>query len=81
VDSVDQHTETMVQQVIREQFKTHTLISIAHRLDTIVEFDRVVVLEKGCIVEEGNPRELLFSGRGKFRDLWDASRRVKDDTQ
>lgn len=77
VDSVDQHTENMVQQVVREEFADHTLISIAHRLDTIIDFDRVVVLEKGCIVELGSPRELLDSGRGKFKDLWDASRRTE----
>jgi ATP-binding cassette, subfamily C (CFTR/MRP), member 1 len=65
----------VVQQVIREEFRDHTVISIAHRLDTIVDFDRVVVLEKGCLVEEGNPRELLRVSSSRFKALWDASRR------
>ncbi|KAJ9136431.1 ABC multidrug transporter [Pleurostoma richardsiae] len=72
--SVDHQTDAQMQEVIRDEFREHTVISIAHRLETIADFDRVVVLEKGCVVEEGNPRELLASGKGKFRELWDASR-------
>ncbi|KAJ3942687.1 uncharacterized protein N0V96_006906 [Colletotrichum fioriniae] len=73
--SVDAHTERMVKDLIRDEFKHHTIIAIAHRLDTVVDFDRVVVLDKGRVVEVGNPRDLLNQGRGKFRELWDASRR------
>lgn len=65
----------MVKDLIRDEFKHHTIIAIAHRLDTVVDFDRVVVLDKGRVVEVGNPRDLLNQGRGKFRELWDASRR------
>jgi ATP-binding cassette, subfamily C (CFTR/MRP), member 1 len=77
--SIDRHTESMIQQVIHEDFRSHTVLSIAHRLDTILDFDRVIVLEKGCIVEEGAPRALLNSGLGRFRALWDASRRSNAD--
>ncbi|KAF4778786.1 hypothetical protein HER10_EVM0010424 [Colletotrichum scovillei] len=73
--SVDAHTERMVKELICKEFKHHTIIAIAHRLDTVVDFDRVVVLDKGRVVEVGNPRDLLSQGRGKFRELWDASRR------
>ncbi|KAK1465457.1 hypothetical protein CCUS01_07575 [Colletotrichum cuscutae] len=73
--SVDAHTERMVKDLVRDEFKHHTIIAIAHRLDTVVDFDRVVVLDKGHVVEVGNPRDLLSQGRGKFRELWDASRR------
>lgn len=69
---MDQKTEEMVREVIETQFKDHTVISIAHRLDTIVDFDRVVVMEKGCIVEIGNPRELLES-ETRFKALWHAN--------
>lgn len=72
--SVDQATEEMVRKVIETQFRNHTVLSIAHRLETVVDFDRVVVLEKGCVVEVGQPRELLRTG-GRFKALWDASRR------
>ncbi|KAF9870342.1 ABC transporter [Colletotrichum karsti] len=71
--SVDAHTERMVRDLIREEFKEHTVIAIAHRLDTIADFDRVVVLDKGRVVEVGEPQSLLLEG-GKFRELWDASK-------
>ncbi|KAL2876417.1 hypothetical protein SGCOL_008417 [Colletotrichum sp. CLE4] len=74
--SVDAHTERMVKDLIREEFKHHTIIAIAHRLDTVIDFDRVVVLDKGRVVEVGNPRELLDQRRGRFRELWDASRQA-----
>ncbi|KKY33136.1 putative abc multidrug transporter [Diaporthe ampelina] len=62
----------LVQRVVREDFAPHT-----HRLETVVGFDRVVVLEKGCVAEEGCPRELLaWAGGSRFRALWDASRRA-----
>ena len=79
LNSVDRQTETVVQQIVRDEFRNHTVVSIAHRLDTIVDFDRVVVLEKGCLVEEGSPRELLELPGSRFKALWDASRR--QDTQ
>ncbi|CAM1511520.1 Fc.00g090330.m01.CDS01 [Cosmosporella sp. VM-42] len=74
--SVDQKTEEMVRKVIETQFREHTVVSIAHRLDTIVDFDRVVVMEKGCVVEVGGPKELLGSA-SRFKALWDASHRSK----
>lgn len=46
------------------------MISIAHRLDTIVDFDRVVVLEKGRIIETGHPKMLLQDAGSKFKALW-----------
>ncbi|KAH6996315.1 P-loop containing nucleoside triphosphate hydrolase protein [Ilyonectria sp. MPI-CAGE-AT-0026] len=70
--SVDQKTEEVVKLVIETQFREHTVISIAHRLDTILDFDRVVVMEKGHIVEVGKPTELLASS-SKFKALWGAS--------
>lgn len=70
--SVDGEIEAKVQKVIETLFKNHTIISIAHRLDTIMDFDKVVVLDKGKVVEAGKPRELLESST-KFKVLWEAS--------
>jgi ATP-binding cassette, subfamily C (CFTR/MRP), member 1 len=66
-----------MQEIIREEFREHTVISIAHRLQTIVDLDHVVVLEDGRVVEDGNPRELLAGrvGMGRFKDLWTTQRR------
>ncbi|KAK2037213.1 multidrug resistance-like protein [Colletotrichum somersetense] len=72
--SVDAHTEKTVKDLIREEFKDHTVIAIAHRLDTVADFDRVVVLDEGRVVEVGSPRDLLLQAGGRFRQLWDASK-------
>ena len=61
-----------MQRLIRDEFRDHTVISIAHRLETIADFDRVVVLDQGCVVENGPPEQLLASG-GRFKELWDIS--------
>ncbi|KAK2001812.1 multidrug resistance-like protein [Colletotrichum falcatum] len=72
--SVDAQTEKMVKELIRGEFKDHTVIAIAHRLDTVADFDRVVVLDKGRVVEAGKPRDLLRQAGGRFRELWDANK-------
>lgn len=74
--SVDGETEALVQRVVREDFAGYTVVAVAHRLETIVDFDRVVVLEGGCVAEEGRPGELLARPGGRFRGLWEASRRA-----
>ncbi|KAL3470131.1 putative ABC transporter [Aspergillus californicus] len=55
---VDPETESLIQQVIDEGFRAHTVLSIAHRLNTIMGFDKVVVLDQGRVVEYGDPRVL-----------------------
>jgi ATP-binding cassette, subfamily C (CFTR/MRP), member 1 len=57
--SMDLATDRLVQELIRVEFRDHTIITVAHRLETIAESDRVVVLEKGRIVEFENPKTLL----------------------
>lgn len=69
--SVDVHTDLLMQQIIREEFMDCTIISVAHRLDTIVDFDRVAVLDAGRVVEVGEPGELLRREGGRFRDLYE----------
>ena len=60
--SVDTETDALMQQLIHEQFRSSTVIFIAHRLDTIMSCDRIVMLEQGSIIESGPPRELLARG-------------------
>ncbi|KAF5561502.1 multidrug resistance-associated 1 [Fusarium phyllophilum] len=67
--SVDQKTEETIKTVIESEFKDHTVVFITHRLDTIMDFDRVIVMDKGCVVELGEPKSLLASG-AKFKALW-----------
>ncbi|KAJ2335985.1 Multidrug resistance-associated protein 1 [Coemansia sp. RSA 2681] len=65
---VDLETDHKMQELIRSEFSECTVLTIAHRLDTIMSSDRIIVMEKGEIVEIGPPQELIASG-GKFAEL------------
>lgn len=67
--SVDHETERVMQEIIRVEFKDYTIISVSHRLDMIMDFDRVVVMDKGEIVEVGNPVVLAGQTETRFGDL------------
>jgi ABC-type multidrug transport system fused ATPase/permease subunit len=68
--SVDTGTDVLMQAVIRSEFRGRTVIAIAHRLDTIMDFDRVVVMDQGQIVEVGPPAVLREKENSYFRTLW-----------
>ena len=57
--NVDMATDKIIQSTIQRKFKHCSVLSIAHRLDSIMEADKVVVMEKGRIVETGRPLSLL----------------------
>lgn len=67
--SVDQETERVMQETIRTEFKNYTVIAVSHRLDMIMDFDRVVVMDTGEIVEVGNPAMLAREAGSRFGDL------------
>ncbi|XP_063171075.1 multidrug resistance-associated protein 1-like [Candoia aspera] len=66
--AVDLETDSLIQSTIRMQFEGCTVLTIAHRLNTIMDYARVIVLEKGEIVECGAPGTLIESG-GIFCDM------------
>lgn len=67
--SVDQATEKVMQQIIKTEFEKYTVVAVSHRLDMIMDFDDVVVMDKGCIVEVGNPRVLAEEAGTRFGEL------------
>jgi len=67
--AVDVETDTLIQQTIRKEFRNSTILTIAHRLETIQDYDRVVVMEAGRSVEEGKPDELLAQSNSRFYQL------------
>ncbi|KAK4235430.1 hypothetical protein C8A03DRAFT_36723 [Achaetomium macrosporum] len=69
--SIDYATDSAIQETIREL--TSTIITIAHRLQTIVDYDKVLVLDKGQIVEYGHPWELMRKAGGSFRGMCEMS--------
>ncbi|KAI0376568.1 P-loop containing nucleoside triphosphate hydrolase protein [Hypomontagnella monticulosa] len=68
--SVDQDTDRAIQSIIREEFKDYTVIMVSHRLDVVLEFDTVVVMAEGSIIEMGTPRVLVETDGSKFQELW-----------
>ncbi|KAJ2863565.1 Multidrug resistance-associated protein 1 [Coemansia aciculifera] len=65
---VDLETDSKMQELIRSEFSDCTVLTIAHRLDTIMSSDRIIVMEKGEIAEIGPPHELIANG-GMFAEL------------
>ncbi len=69
--SVDSHSEQMIQYATETITKDRTSIVIAHRLATIKQADKIIVMDKGLIVEKGTHQELLMKEKGFYKNLYD----------
>ncbi|XP_058451157.1 multidrug resistance-associated protein 1 isoform X4 [Malaya genurostris] len=67
--AVDLETDDLIQRTIRTEFKECTVLTIAHRLNTIMDSDKVIVLDKGHIKEYAAPNELLQSKSSAFYSM------------
>jgi ATP-binding cassette subfamily B protein len=74
--ALDPENELHIQAAIDELVKNKTVVVIAHRLNTISRADKIVVIDKGRIVEEGT-HETLAARNGLYKALWDEQQRVK----
>ncbi|MCX6757924.1 MAG: ABC transporter ATP-binding protein [Candidatus Nomurabacteria bacterium] len=68
--SLDSISESYIQEAFNELMKGKTTIIIAHRLSTIQKMDRIIVLDKGKIIEEGT-HKVLLKNKGLYSELWD----------
>ena len=59
--NVDLHTDQLIQQAIRSHFSICTVLTIAHRTETILDSDRIVVLDNGSIIDVGTPSAMLLN--------------------
>ena len=71
--SVDLATDTAVQETIRRAFAKSTIVTIAHRLNTVIDFDKIVVMDAGKVAEHGSAHELLQIPDGLFLKLVDST--------
>lgn len=69
--SLDSYSEGMIQDALSNLMKNKTVIVIAHRLSTIIKMDRIIVLDRGKIIEEGTHNELTKKPNGLYRKLWE----------
>ncbi|XP_031472682.1 uncharacterized protein LOC116245137 [Nymphaea colorata] len=60
--NIDHRTDAIIQKLIRNEFAGATVVAVAHRLQTVLDFDRIFVLSKGQIVESGSARNLAERG-------------------
>ncbi|XP_055592513.1 multidrug resistance-associated protein 1-like isoform X3 [Uranotaenia lowii] len=67
--AVDLETDDLIQRTIRTEFKDCTVLTIAHRLNTIMDSDKVIVLDKGQITEYAAPNELLQDKQSAFYSM------------
>ena len=71
--SVDREADKLIQKSIKTYFSNTTVLSIAHRLNTIADFNRVLVLQDGVLVEFDSPHELLSRENSLFSQLAEAT--------
>ncbi|XP_032235067.2 ATP-binding cassette sub-family C member 4 isoform X2 [Nematostella vectensis] len=71
--NVDMHTERVIQGAIKHAFQDCTLIVIAHRIHTVLECDKVLVMDSGRVVESEPPRDLLDAPDTLFSNLYNLS--------
>merc|ERR1712086_162076 len=75
--SIDNETDSIIQRMIRENFASATVLTIAHRLNTIMDSDRVLVLDDGNVAEFDTPAALMNQG-GIFASMVEKSKSAHD---
>lgn len=71
--NVDPQTDALIQRTIRIKFKECTVLTVAHRLHTVMDSDRILVMDAGHAKEFDNPHLLLQYEDGIFRDMVEAT--------
>ena len=67
--AVDPETDELIQSTIKTEFRNCTVLTIAHRVNTIMNSDKVVVLSKGQIIEMASPTDLMTNPASVFRSM------------
>ncbi|RXW13458.1 hypothetical protein EST38_g12398 [Candolleomyces aberdarensis] len=71
--SVDYATDELISKTIRQEFAQSTILTIAHRLRTVIDYDRVMLLDQGRIIEFDKPSTLLSDSSSHFYALCKAT--------
>ena len=68
--SVDMESDALIQRTLQTSLGSTTVLTIAHRLETVMHCDRIVVMHDGKVAEAGPPDELRDTPGGRFAELW-----------
>lgn len=71
--SIDMETDAQIQSTIRDCMSDAMVITIAHRLFTVIDYDKLMILEEGEIIEYGSPKSLMQDPNSKFRKMCESS--------
>ncbi|CAO3622955.1 unnamed protein product [Cunninghamella blakesleeana] len=71
--SIDVETDSIIQETIREQFSNCTILTVAHRINTIANYDRILVLDQGKVVEFDTPYNLMTQEGSVFKSMCEDS--------
>jgi len=70
--SVDMESDALIQRTLQSELGGTTVLTIAHRLDTIMHCDRIMVMHEGAVAESGPPETLKNQAGSRFAELWEA---------
>ncbi|KAI9600531.1 hypothetical protein H4Q26_000315 [Puccinia striiformis f. sp. tritici PST-130] len=71
--SIDMETDAQIQSTIRECMGDSMVITIAHRLFTVIDYDKLIILREGQIIESGSPKDLIQDSNSEFRSMCESS--------
>jgi ATP-binding cassette, subfamily C (CFTR/MRP), member 4 len=77
--SVDRRTDQLLQDTLQREFCHATILAVAHRLDTVIEYDFILVLGRGKVLEYGTPADLIRSGNSFFKMVEDTGDAMSTD--
>eukprot|EP00796_Vickermania_ingenoplastis_P008004 gene8006-5564_t len=67
--NIDPQLDRHIQSTVRTAFAAYTVITIAHRLHTVANYDKIIVMDQGVVAETGTPRELVSNQQSIFRSM------------